>query len=160
MTGRCRWIWLGWLLLCLAACQRPPSSECFVRISEAADGEYVFPADFSDSLCRYDLFLYTRVDRNVWQFRSFPGVQLALNWESPTQVCYADTVLLCPSAVSHSSFFSQDFRLPYRADVAPFELGNWTIRARFLNDSDAIKGLRGLGLQVVRKPGEVQHGTR
>ena len=140
-------------LLAVWACSRPISTEQFIPASQAEGGVYPFAADFSDSLGRYDLYLYTKVDHNVWKFLDFDGTSLALEWESPSGRCYADTVFLQPSDVTHSTYFSQAIRVLYRSGVSPKEPGQWTIRLSLVGDDAYREGLRGFGLQIVRKDG-------
>ena len=80
-------------------------------------------------------------------------MSLALEWISPSAEAYADTVFLRPGDVTHSTFFTQDFRVLYRSDVAPKECGDWTIRVEPIGEDSLWVGLRGLGLQVIRKDG-------
>lgn len=124
-------------MLMMSACGEPSSSERFI-ISDGT-GEYEFPVEFSDTAAIYDLSFYTAIDKplkRVDQPGSFP---MELLWQAPSGRCFTETV--------HYPVASA--KVLYRKDVEPGELGNWTLRVSVASEP---RGLRGLGLEVVRKP--------
>lgn len=131
--------WLPILLLVtLAACREPLSTERFIR----GEGPFVFPVDMSDTTAAYDFDLYTRVDA-----MDIPSsVPLRMSWTSPSDSLYTETVYL-PLQGRHG-VFSMDVYQAYRADMRPVEAGEWTLTVSAL--SQLPEGFRGLGL-VVRK---------
>lgn len=122
----------AWALLAIglaaASCVRPDSEEYFIPASKAQDGVYVFDFEMADSLARYDVFFYTRVD-------GAPLDSLPLNvmWLSPSGESFSEKVYMDPSLEMEA----------YRTGVAPYETGAWRICVRPLGVTD---GFRGLGL--------------
>lgn len=143
------------LSLAVASCSRPSSYEPFVVREKAEYGDtYIFNLDLSDSTVSYGLDFYTRLERPA--FGEFPAdsISLDLRWISPSDsVILSDTTFIQVDAPVDSSYYSRDFVSGYKAALNLPEHGQWRLKAKVLNDSEAI---RGLGVIFTRK----ENGTR
>ena len=143
------------LSLAVASCSRPSSYEPFVVREKAEYGDtYIFNLDLSDSTVSYGLDFYTRLERPA--FGEFPAdsISLDLRWISPSDsVILSDTTFIRVDAPVDSSYYSRDFVSGYKAALNLPEHGQWRLKAKVLNDSEAI---RGLGVVFTRK----ENGTR
>ena len=125
-------------------------SEQFIR----GCGPYSFTVDFSDSLCAYDLALYSRIDANERKALAFGELPLNVAWTAPDGVGeYAETVYL-PLEGERRGYFSRQVWHQYRKGVQPAVYGEWTLTLS-IPDTLNIRGLRGMGLEVLR-----DYGTR
>lgn len=110
---------------------------------------YIFSLDLSDSTALYGLEFFTRLARPA--FGEFPSdsISLDLRWISPSDsVIISDTTFIRVSHPVDSSYYSRDFVAGYK-DVLRLPVhGTWRLKARVLNDSEAI---RGLGVIFTRK---------
>lgn len=143
------------LLMVVVSCSRPSSYEPFVVREKAEYGDtYIFNLDLSDSSAFYGLDFYTRLQRPA--FGTFPtdSISLDLRWISPSDsVILSDTTFIRVARPVDSSYYSRDFISGYRETLNLPEHGIWRLKARVLNDSEAI---RGLGVIFTRK----ENGTR
>lgn len=143
------------LLTVVASCARPSSYEPFVVRERAEYGDtYIFNLDLSDSNASYGLDFYTRLQRPA--FGTFPtdSISLDLRWISPSDsVILSDTTFIRVEWPVDSSYYSRDFLVGYKDVLSLPEHGIWRLKARVLNDSEAI---RGLGVIFTRK----ENGTR
>lgn len=143
------------LALVVASCSRPVSYEPFVVREKAEYGDtYIFNLDLSDSTVSYGLDFYTRLERPA--FGEFPSdsISLDLRWISPSDsVIISDTTFIRVAHPVDSSYYSRDFVVGYKETLSLPEHGIWRLKARVLNDSEAI---RGLGVIFTRK----ENGTR
>lgn len=138
------------LLVAVASCSRPSSYEPFVVREDAEYGDtYNFNLDLSDSTVTYSLDFYTRIERPA--FGAFPpdSVSLDLRWISPSDsVILSDTTFISVGQAVDSSYYSKDYIVRYKEVLDLPENGRWRLKARVLNDSDAI---RGIGVILTRK---------
>ncbi len=143
------------LLMTAVSCARPASYEPFVVREKAEYGDtYIFNLDLSDSTVSYGLNFYTRLERPA--FGKFPSdsVFLDLRWMSPSGcVILSDTASISVACPVDSSYYNKDYIAPYSDDLDLPEHGIWRLRAKVLNDFEAI---RGLGVIFIRK----NNGTR
>ncbi len=143
------------LTLVVASCSRPGSYEPFVAREKAEYGDtYIFSLDLSDSTVSYGLDFYTRLERPA--FGKFPldSISLDLRWISPSDsIILSDTTFISVTHPVDSSYFSRDFFVSYNGVLNLPEHGTWRLKAKVLNDSEAI---RGLGIILTRK----ENGTR
>ncbi len=143
------------LMMVVASCARPSSYEPFVVREKAEYGDtYIFNLDLSDSTASYGLDFYTRLQRPA--FGTFPtdSISLDLRWISPSDsVILSDTTFIRVERPVDSSYYSKDFLVGYKDALSLPEHGIWRLKARVLNDSEAI---RGLGVIFTRK----ENGTR
>ena len=130
------------MLLALAGCKEPMSSERFVQ----GEGPYTFFVDMSDSTASFDFDFYTRLDAPADSLRNWTSLPLTVTWTSPSFHVFREQVFL--PLEGESTFFSREIRTPYRRDVRPGEWGPWTLTVRV---EQAPEGLRGMGLVVERK---------
>ena len=138
------------LLLCavlplLVSCTRPSVSETYLLREDCAlDGIYRFEVDMSDSLARYDISLYTRIDGNHQRPDADKGVRLKMIWTSPSGRDYSENVYFSFTESScEDGFFSLQCSLPYRSGLVPKEHGVWTLTLQQLKE---IRDLRGWGI--------------
>ena len=138
------------LLLCaalplLVSCIGPDVSETFVLREDCAiDGIYRFEVDMSDSLSRYDLSLYTRIDGNHQRPDADKGVRLKMIWTSPSGRDYSENVYFSfVDSSREDGFFSLQCILPYRSGLVPKDFGVWTLTLQQLKE---IRDLRGWGI--------------
>ena len=136
---------LALLLVLLASCREPLSTEQFVR----GAGPYVFTVDMSDTTAAYDFDLYTRLDGTHAEMLSLqPGALIRAEWRSPSDSLLVEKVYL-PLRGERTTYYSKDIYEPYRADVRPAEPGIWTLTIR-AEDRAQLLPLRGMGL-VIKK---------
>lgn len=143
------------LLVAIVSCTRPSSYEPFVVREKAEYGDtYIFNLDLSDSTVAYGLDFFTRLERHA--FGKFPSdsISLDLRWISPSDsIIISDTTFISVVQPVDSSYYSKDFLVGYKERLNLPEHGIWRLKARVLNDSEAI---RGLGVIFTRK----ENGTR
>lgn len=143
------------LMMAMVSCARPSSYEPFVVREKAEYGDtYIFNLDLSDSTVSYGLDFYTRLERPA--FGTFPAdsISLDLRWISPSDsLVLSDTTFIRVAQPVDSSYYSRDFITDYKPVLNLPEHGMWRLKARVLNDSEAI---RGLGVIFTRK----ENGTR
>ena len=139
MKGRLVIIALAFVAVC---CSQPPSYEPFVIREKAEYGDtYSFMVDVSDSLARYSLDFYTRLERAA--FGEFPSdsIVLDLRWFSPSDSIFTDTAFVKIVRPVDSAYYSKDFISPYSGSLELPERGNWRLKAKVVNDSQALRGL-------------------
>ncbi len=139
----------AFLLLVAVSCSRPVSYEPFVLRENAEYGDtYPFSLDLSDSTVNYGLDFYTRLVRPA--FGEFPkdSIVLDLRWISPSDSIFSDTVRFHLDTPRDSSYYARDFIFGYKENLEVKEYGVWRLKARVLDDSQAI---RGLGMIFKRK---------
>ena len=134
------------LILALAVtavcCSQPPSYEPFVIREKAEYGDtYSFMVDLSDSTVNYSLDFYTRLERGA--FGDFPSdsIVLDLRWFSPSDSIYSDTTFVKIGRPVDSAYYSRDFISPYDDNLKLSETGKWRLKAKVVNDSEALRGL-------------------
>ncbi len=139
-------LFLGVLCLC---CTRPDVEETFVKAGSVREGgAYPFSVDMADTLCRYDLSFYTRLDMRKSRLEKIGALVLEVEWVSPSGTRYGETLKM--PVPSTGSFFSTGAVVPYRTGLFPVEAGKWTLEVRV---PDAPEGFRGLGLITSRIDG-------
>ena len=134
------------LIFALAAmtvcCSRPPSYEPFMIREKAEYGDtYSFMVDLSDTTVNYSLDFYTRLERAA--FGEFPSdsIVLDLRWFSPSDSIYTDTAFVRIGRPVDSAYYSRDFISPYDGRLKLPEAGKWRLKAKVVNDSEALRGL-------------------
>lgn len=135
------------VLLVLASCARPSSYEDFVRVgSKGEDGLYHFTLDLSDSLARYDLSFYSRIDCGNVKMSTLRDFPMEITWISPEGQKYKEKVYFPIHQSSEGSdFYSHHYRLPYRTGLAPKVAGEWELTVQ-IDADDHIPGFRGIGV--------------
>lgn len=130
-----------------AGCARPTSTECFLKASDkSADGLYHFLLDLSDSLNRYDVSFYSRIDCNNIKAASVRNFPMTVTWTAPSGQKYNETVYFDFSAETDGSdFYTRQYLLPYWLGITPVEWGEWDLAVRV--DADRfVPGFRGIGV--------------
>lgn len=134
------------LLLALFSCSSPSSFEDYVKIQDKQGGMYAFTIDMTDSLSRYDISFYTRLDGNT----KTSTMPLDIRWVSPDGQEYGERAWFCAGAEGVrvvDTFFSRQMTAPYREGLVPVVPGIWTLKVA----TDA-PGMRGLGVILKKKP--------
>jgi len=141
-----------------AACSRPDSTEQFVGIEHRENnGLYRFTVDMSDSLATYDLTFYSRIDEGRPRMASATDFPLSITWTAPSGQRFSETVFFAiHDNARGSSFYSSQYRKPYRSGLVPVEPGIWEMTVQ-VNYGRDIPGMRGLGL-ICKK--NLPDGTR
>ena len=159
--GRCLPVWP--LLLSLVAsavlsCARPDSVEQYVGIEQReANGIYRYSIDLSDSLATYDITFYSRIDAGRQRMAETGDFPLMVTWISPSGQRYRETVFFnVRDEARGSSFYTSQYRKPYRTGLVPVENGIWDLTVH-VNAGNEVPGFRGLGV-ICRK--NLPHGTR
>lgn len=146
MIRAVRYLCIAALLLC--ACSRPDAYEEFRKASAKENGSYCFMIDMSDTLCTYDLDLYTRIDCSMQLFASMPdSIRMNMVYTSPSGRKYAEKFAAAKDSFSQSSSFSKEYIIPYRRDLVPVEHGIWNLCITVGNE-DRFPDMRGIGIQV------------
>ncbi|MBO8485585.1 MAG: hypothetical protein IAB78_04070 [Bacteroidetes bacterium] len=133
-------------------CSEPASSGTFIKSCDTeTPGLYPFTIDMTDSLCLYDMTLYTRIDATEKRFARMPsGIPLDIRLTSPGGKRYAETVYIPKEGFSMMTSFSREYEMPYRKNIRPEEYGIWKMEIEIQDEKD-FPGLRGMGIKVTRK---------
>ena len=137
------------ICLMAAACREPAVSEKFIP----SPGPYEFPLDFSDTLGRYDIALFTRIDSHEKTMRAMGELPITATWTAPVQgdkpaESFTEEFFL-PLSGARRSYFSRQVWHMYRKGVEPAVYGEWTLTLS-LPDSVFVRGLRGLGVELIK----------
>lgn len=137
------------LVAAMSSCSQPRTAESFVKTSDAGpSGRYEYVLDMTDTLARYDIYFYTRLDVDDSAFGAMGDIPVNVFLVAPDGVGYSETVYISKTSFSGKSG-SKDCDVPYRRGFAPVVYGNWTL---FLTvNPDTVPGLRGMGVRVERK---------
>ena len=130
------------LALAAVSYSRPPSREYFTIREKAEYGDtYSFLLDFSDSTATYSLDFFTRLERS--SFGDFPDGRLVLDlrWFSPSDTILVDTAFVNITAPVQSAYYSRDYISPYEGLLPVPGDGEWRLKAKVVNDSEAVRGL-------------------
>lgn len=143
--------WISVVILSvLCSCSCPKTSESFVKASDIDSlGRYVFTLDMEDSLSRYDIHFYTRLDVDDRTFGAMGDIPVRVFLVSPDGQEYTETVYISKRMFVESSFRTRDCDVPYRKDVVPVISGDWKLF--LLVSPDAAPGLRGMGVRMEHK---------
>ena len=136
------------LLIFAAGCVRPVSDELFIR----ADGpDYEWEIDFTDTTKTYDLAFYSRIDCPRKLFVKMPAnIYIKALFTAPSGSEYVENLTIHKEEFKHVSAYVRDAYIPYRKDLVPKEHGIWKFSLH-IDNQYYFTGLRGMGLQVVRK---------
>ena len=130
------------------SCNTPPKShEVFIMKKDALIGVYDFNLDLSDSLSKYDIKLFSSLDRADDRKEDSKQIKLSISLFSPSNEIFSEVVYIPRDKLIRESRSSKFYFLPYRADIIPPEYGDWSMRIRMEND----EGVRGLGVQLIKK---------
>ena len=102
---------------------------------------YSFSLDLSDSSATYGIDFFTRLEREG--FNSFPegDIVLDLRWFSPSDTIITDTAFVRVGDPSGQSYFTRDLVTGYKEALDLPEVGEWRLKAKIVNDAEAIRGL-------------------
>ena len=125
------------LVLSAVSCREPASMERFIR----GEGPYAFTVDMKEGRA-YSFDLYTRIDARAAEMATLVDLPLRVEWRSPSDSVFRETVYLPLSGTDHS--FSRTVYHPYREGMVPRESGVWTV----CFTAPAVIPHRGLGLVV------------
>jgi hypothetical protein len=135
------------LLLLVLSCREPLSVERFIP----APGPYEFQVDMADTAASYDFSFYTRLDGRLSGLET-TELPLSITWTSPSDTSYTEKVYM--PLTGRATLFSRQVLQPYRADVRPWEAGQWSLQV-VIGHTDAQEVMRGLGLVVKKNPDEL-----
>ena len=152
--GRCLPVWPFLLALVASgvlSCARPDSVEQYVGIEQReANGIYRYSIDLSDSLATYDITFDTRIDAGRQRMAETGDFPLMVTWISPSGQRYRETVFFnVRDEARGSSFYTSQYRKPYRTGLVPVENGIWDLTVH-VNAGNEVPGFRGLGV-ICRK---------
>lgn len=149
---------LATLMVATLSCVRPDSVEQYVGIEQREpNGIYRYSLDLSDSLATYDITFYSRIDAGRQRMAEIGDFPLMVTWTSPSGQRYRETVFFNVRDKAHgSSFYTSQYRKPYRTGLVPVESGVWDLTVH-VNAGNEVPGFRGLGV-ICRK--SLPHGTR
>lgn len=141
-------IYLCLATLIISSCARPDAREEFRKAVDKENGSYCFLLSLDDTLCCYDLDLYTRIDCRPVQFASMPdSIRMKIGYTSPSGRKYTEKFAAAKDSFSQSSSFSKEYIIPYRRDLVPVEHGTWKLCITVSNEEQFTR-LRGIGIQV------------
>lgn len=122
-------------LLAVMSCARPGAYEEFIRVSDAVSGRFCFDIDMSDSLDIYDVWLYSRIDRQrPVTLQGYDPIKLRIWWVSPSQKVYDEEVYM-------ESGDYRGVRQLYRSGIEPSERGVWKLWVEPVNPPGGFRGL-------------------
>lgn len=136
------------IAVAFASCSAPMVSERFRTLSDRDSlGRFCYDLDMSDSLVRYDIEFYTRIDCSVMSFATMPDISINVELVSPSGFAYSEDVYLAKSSFDVEQKGTYDTRVQYRVDCVPVEYGQWKM---FLS-VPAVRGLCGMGVVLSSK---------
>lgn len=143
------------VMTAFTGCSEPGQHEIFIKSHERdCNAAYIFPLDMSDSLSRYDISFYTRIDSDGKNFSAMPPyIPLEVTYTSPSGQKYAETVCISKESFTHESHFSKEYEVPYRSGLVPVENGIWEMSVT-VRDEKAFPGLRGMGTIIRKMPAD------
>lgn len=129
--------------LVLASCSGPAAYESFVK-SSGTDryGEYIFNLDMDDSLKRYSISFYTRIDTEGDSLQG--DIPVSITAVSPSGKEYSDKVYIPEDAYGSHTAFSYQYEVSYRSGFVPVEYGKWSIAV----SDGGYPGIRGMGIRL------------
>lgn len=131
------------ILLLAVSCSAPFQTEDFRPIEERDSlGRFVYDIDMSDSLCSYDILLYTRMDCNYKEFGKIRDIKVEVGFSSPSGKVYSETVYLPVSSFISVRRGTYDCKVEYRKDMVPVEWGMWQMTLAM----PELSGLHGMGI--------------
>ncbi len=143
-------LWLAALIAAAVSCSAPASYESFVKVSGTDSlGRYCFTLDMTDSLSRYDIYFYTRIDARDRAFGEMGDIPVEVLLVSPEEVEYGERVYIPKNAYDHGLHPSRDYEVLYRRGAVPVVPGRWQLLLSV--DSAGVSGLRGMGVRLVRR---------
>ena len=128
------------VILAVAACSRPGSSERFVKTEDCLEpGRYDFDLDMADTLVSYDITFYTRLDSGDGAI--LLNLPLEVSATSLSGKLYSEKVWADVSEPSSAGHFNKDFEIPYRSSLRPVEAGVWKLSVSVLAGADCVEGM-------------------
>ena len=143
-------LWSAVFVMTVVSCSEPSVYGNFVKIADAdSSGRYRFTLEMTDSLSRYDIYFYTRidaVDRDAESVEEDIPVNVML--VSPSGVRYTEKVYIRRETNTTDSRYYGDYDVLWRKDSVPVTFGSWLL---YLSTDSNIPGFRGFGIRVMKK---------
>lgn len=145
------------MLVVLAAafvsCTPAGQNQEFLKMNQRDSlGRYVFNVEMTDSLQRYDVDFYTRLDIKRSVFRLMDDIRIDALWIAPDGNEYAETVYIPKLSCTNATAFSKEYISPYRKNLTPVIYGKWTLCLTVPEEN--LIGLKGMGVSY--RPSENQ----
>ena len=106
--------------------------------------------DLSDSLCTYDISLFTRSDFPAFTPRTHRDIPLDIVLTSPSGREFSERVFFPTVTPLRSTVFSEDYLALWRTGCNPVEYGEWTLSVR-VKDLEWDPHICGVGLIIEKK---------
>jgi len=139
-------------ILLTAACNRPTSDEYFMK-SEDRDirGRYCYKLDMADSTVKYGVDLMVCMDCDDNQWGEFATMPLTIDWVSPDDETYRETVWISAADLKEESFYSKTIEASYRSSLVPVKYGDWKLRVGIPETQIDKYNVTGVGVRLIRE---------
>ena len=108
------------MLFYFCGCSRPESQEFFIKATDVRDicGPYIFDVDLTDSISKYDISLYLRIDCSDREFDDIPQYNAKVKIISSDADTLTDSHLFCKKDFrrtdAFSRFYSGNFKTGFK----------------------------------------------
>ena len=132
----------------LVSCTAPNRSDEFRSVSERDSlGRFVYDLDMSDSLMRYDIKFYTRVDCGEASFSLIQDIPMTVEFVSPSGDVFSEDIYWPKSSFDTERMGTHDSCVDYRTSCIPIEYGVWKMCLTVA----PVRGLCGMGVILTAK---------
>lgn len=132
----------------LVSCGAPIVSDEFCSISRRDSlGRFVFDLDMSDSLSKYDIKFYTRVDCGEKSFALIQDIPITVELSSPSGEVFSEGIYWPKSSFDVERMGTYDSCVDYRVSCVPVEYGLWKMYLTV----GPVRGLCGMGVILSAK---------
>lgn len=132
----------------LVSCSAPTVSDEFRSISQRDSlGRFAFDLDMSDSLAKFDIKFYTRVDCGEKSFSLMQDIPITVELFSPSGEVYSENIYWPKSSFATERMGTYDSCVDYRLACVPVEYGAWKMCLTFA----PVRGLCGVGVILSSK---------
>lgn len=132
----------------LVSCGAPIVSDEFRSISQRDSlGRFAFDLDMSDSLAKYDITFYTRVDCGEKSFSLLQDIPITVEFASPSGELYSEDIYWPKSSFDTERMGTYDACVDYRVSCVPVEYGEWKMCLTVA----PVRGLCGVGVILSSK---------
>ena len=134
--------------IALVSCAAPAVSDKFCAISDRDSlGRFVYDLEMVDSLAKYDISFYTRVDCGEKSFDLMQDIPIKVELLSPSGESFTEDLFWPKSRFDIERMGSYDSCVEYRLDCVPIEYGVWKM---YLTVAP-VRGLCGMGVILSAK---------
>lgn len=132
----------------LVSCGAPIVSDEFRAISERDSlGRFAFDLDMSDSLVKYDIAFYTRIDSGEKSFSQMTDIPINVEFTAPSGEVYSEDIYWPKSSFNTERMGTYDSCVDYRVSCEPVEYGIWKMCLTVA----PVRGLCGVGVILSSK---------